>query len=248
MSRGRTKRSVRMGPAHWPGSVLVLVLGIWVLWSAASPLWDEPEVIASDRLTTTIQGTWRAREPWVAPSNEQGRRSANIPSADIPNDRLGPLSEDAPPQPDPRPEVDPQGNLDHGNPDVPTPVDPQRGGLKIIEVRKNDSLWKISKRVLGRGERWKELAALNPQVDPNRLREGLELRVPKDASRPSRKPAQEHVVRRGENLSTIARKYYSDRNWQRIFKANRKHLRNANVVPPGTVLLIPEAPASRGNR
>ncbi len=54
------------------------------------------------------------------------------------------------------------------------------------------------------------------------------------------KPQRFHVVSDGETLSEISYAYYgSAGKWQRIFEANRKTIRDANVVMPGTKLVIP---------
>ncbi len=49
-----------------------------------------------------------------------------------------------------------------------------------------------------------------------------------------------HTVKRGENLSKIAVKYYGDRHqWRRIYDANRDTIRNPAVIRRGMRLLIP---------
>ncbi|MHC4625655.1 MAG: LysM peptidoglycan-binding domain-containing protein [Planctomycetota bacterium] len=49
-----------------------------------------------------------------------------------------------------------------------------------------------------------------------------------------------HIVRDGETLSKISYDYYgSAGRWRRIFEANRKTIKDANVVKPGTKLIIP---------
>ena len=60
--------------------------------------------------------------------------------------------------------------------------------------------------------------------------------------RPERiKPQRFHVVRDGETLSEISYDYYgSAGKWRRIFDANRKTIKDANVVVPGTKLIIPD--------
>ncbi len=67
--------------------------------------------------------------------------------------------------------------------------------------------------------------------------------VPKPAiyKRPERTtPQRFHVVSNGETLSEISYDYYgSAGKWRRIFEANRRILKNANVVMPGTKLVIP---------
>ena len=50
-----------------------------------------------------------------------------------------------------------------------------------------------------------------------------------------------HIVRKGETLSEISRKYYGSANkWQKILDANRNVISNANKLRPGTKLIIPE--------
>jgi len=50
-----------------------------------------------------------------------------------------------------------------------------------------------------------------------------------------------HIVRKGETLSDISRKYYGSANkWQKILDANTKTIKDANRIRPGTKLIIPE--------
>ena len=54
------------------------------------------------------------------------------------------------------------------------------------------------------------------------------------------KPQRSHVVSDGETLSRISYDYYgSAGKWRRIFEANRKTIKDADVVVPGTKLIIP---------
>jgi nucleoid-associated protein YgaU len=49
------------------------------------------------------------------------------------------------------------------------------------KVSRGESLWKIAERTLGDGGRWREIAALNPSIDPDRLRAGAVLKLPAGA-------------------------------------------------------------------
>ena len=50
-----------------------------------------------------------------------------------------------------------------------------------------------------------------------------------------------HTVVGGETLSDISHKYYGAANkWQKILKANRETIKDANKLRPGTNLFIPE--------
>jgi nucleoid-associated protein YgaU len=47
-----------------------------------------------------------------------------------------------------------------------------------VRVERGDSLWKLAKFYLGSGTRWRELAALNPEVtNPDVIRTGERIRV-----------------------------------------------------------------------
>jgi len=50
-----------------------------------------------------------------------------------------------------------------------------------------------------------------------------------------------HTVAGGETLSEISQRYYGTAgNWQKIFEANRKSIKDAHKLVPGTRLVIPE--------
>ena len=48
-------------------------------------------------------------------------------------------------------------------------------------VAEDESLWKIAASRLGSGERWNEIAKLNPTIDPDRLKVGQRLQLPAGA-------------------------------------------------------------------
>jgi peptidoglycan DL-endopeptidase LytF len=52
-------------------------------------------------------------------------------------------------------------------------------------VKRGESLWAIAESQLGDGDRYTEIAALNPQIDPNRLVVGARLRLPATSTRPA---------------------------------------------------------------
>ncbi len=50
-----------------------------------------------------------------------------------------------------------------------------------------------------------------------------------------------HIVREGETLSEISRKYYDSANkWQKILEANHQIIKDVNKLKPGTKIIIPE--------
>lgn len=60
-------------------------------------------------------------------------------------------------------------------------------------VQKGDTLEKIAKNLLGDGSKWKDIAKLNPGVDPERLMVGQKLAVPAGAAKPA--PAADPIPR-----------------------------------------------------
>lgn len=60
---------------------------------------------------------------------------------------------------------------------------PAASGLSYT-VKSGDSLWTIAQSQLGDGDRYSEIAALNPQVDSKKLNVGTRLRLPAGGARP----------------------------------------------------------------
>ena len=55
------------------------------------------------------------------------------------------------------------------------------------------------------------------------------------------KPEKFHIVRKGQTLSGIAYEYYgSASRWTKILDANKKTIKDANKLTPGTKLIIPD--------
>lgn len=60
-----------------------------------------------------------------------------------------------------------------------TPPEAAPTGGAVYVVRPGDTLWGIATRQLGSGKRWKEIAALNPGVNPSKLPVGAKLNMPR---------------------------------------------------------------------
>ena len=61
------------------------------------------------------------------------------------------------------------------------------------------------------------------------------------AATPPKKTARTYVVRKGDTLAKISKKYYgTSKKWRRIYKANRKTLTDGpDKIHPGMKLVIP---------
>jgi nucleoid-associated protein YgaU len=68
--------------------------------------------------------------------------------------------------------------------------------------------------------------------------------APPDAAqvaRDAQRTLRIYLVEKGDNLSTISKKFYGNANsWKRIFDANRDQIRDADLIQPGWKLRIPE--------
>ena len=128
---------------------------------------------------------------------------------------------------------------------------------------------KIAALHLGSEARWQELLALNPGVDPKRLKLGQVLRLRADspgaaplasvpaapATKPAAKPAAKpagkpagkpatgprtHVVKPGDTLSGLALTYLgSVTRADDLFEANASILKSPDDLKPGQTLRIP---------
>jgi nucleoid-associated protein YgaU len=161
----------------------------------------------------TMPTDWRPGQPWVGrgrvrdvmqgqagqqPGAQQPVVAANDPQSGFVN-------------------LDPNA----GRPTMPksaleTPSDrraPAAGPTYVVQS--GDTLGEIAARQLGSFERWPEIAKLNGNLDPKKVRKGMKLVLPagaKVASTPKVAastpvaPGGEYVVQRGDTLSGIAQK------------------------------------------
>jgi len=110
--------------------------------------------------------------------------------------------------------------------------------VHTVTVLPGDSLWKLAQQNLGRGSRWHELLAANPNiVDPTRLAAGTEIIVP--AQMTGLKSDVKVIVQPGDTLSKIAKLTYGrGAAWRCIAKANPE-ITDVNRIYAGQQLLLP---------
>ena len=105
----------------------------------------------------------------------------------------------------------------------------RHGGIYII--RNGDTLAGISQRIYGNERMIRALERANPGLDPRRMRIGQKIHLPRrgalvSSSRhysASRRGGRTYVVRSGEDLFGIARKFYHNSAlWKKIYDANRR--------------------------
>jgi nucleoid-associated protein YgaU len=135
----------------------------------------------------------------------------------------------ASPVPPPRPPVPPASS-----------VAPTSGGDSSITVQPGDSLWKLSRRFLGRGSHWQDWLSDNPGLlDPQSIQAGTILVVPRPTSSAVSPTLGKVLVHPGDSLWKIALAHYGDgAEWQCIAGANPA-LSDPGKIYPGQTLVLP---------
>ncbi|MHC5062530.1 MAG: LysM peptidoglycan-binding domain-containing protein [Planctomycetota bacterium] len=128
---------------------------------------------------------------------------------------------------------------------------------RTYKIKRFDILGDIAKRELGSAQRWREIADLNPGIDPNNLPIGKVLRLPSTASGTpvSGTPVSgsqvsrasggfsggKHTVAKGEYLGSISEKYYGTSRYAEVIK-EANNIRDVRALKVGAVLVIPPQP------
>ncbi len=138
----------------------------------------------------------------------------------------------------------------------PPPAASGRRGLPTpdrIEVKPGDSLSALAARHLGSSDQWRQLYEANRDQlkQPDQIRVGMKLRLPKASSRQAvrttteqprarRDPKSTYTVRANDSLSSIAHRVLGDPNrWEEIYQANTHQLDDPNDLRVGQRLKIP---------
>lgn len=72
------------------------------------------------------------------------------------------------------------GEIGSGTPGSyePEPLPPAQPAKRTYVIRKGDTFYGIARREYGNGQRWVDIAQLNPSLDPKRLKIGTEIVLP----------------------------------------------------------------------
>lgn len=129
-------------------------------------------------------------------------------------------------------------------------------------VLPNERMQTIARKYFGSIDDWTIISKANPRVDPQKLKPGMVLRIPKDKANIQGKLAGsdsepgvivshtepqskiiEYVVQSGDSLSTISLRIYgSSRHARFIFESNRDILRTIDAISIGQLLKLPPLP------
>lgn len=123
--------------------------------------------------------------------------------------------------------------------DAGTPAAQQAS--RPYQVRPGDELWTVAEEQLGSGERWREIVALNPDIDDSlKVRPGQSLRLPSAVAPPTDAGAMVVVVQRGDSLWSIAERVLGDgERWREIFDLNRDQIADPDEIDIGWALTLP---------
>lgn len=227
---------------RWGGAVLVFIVGLAVLLHQAGAPY-EPELARRVRplRTVSVVGVWRPQDQTL----RAAARAAEAQKAEALAREARRAAQLTRRSTIPAPVASGRG------PSGGSKKQPSGQPRRVHTVSDGESLWVIARKHLGAGWRWEEIAAANPNVDPDRMREGTKLVIPAAAtgssaasSETAEKPTKKapvkvrfHVVVDGETLSEIASRYYKDNDWTRIGRANG--LSDPTKLRKGARLVIP---------
>jgi nucleoid-associated protein YgaU len=113
-----------------------------------------------------------------------------------------------------------------------------------VSVQRGDSLWRLAQQNLGSGNRWPELAAVNPGiVNPNQIRAGTQLNLPATAAsvRRSAKSSAANTIEihKGDTLWSLAKSNLGrSAAWPCLAAANPS-LSSPNRIFAGQLLVVP---------
>ena len=116
---------------------------------------------------------------------------------------------------------------------------PLATATSAVRVQRGDSLWRLAEQHLGNGNRWHELAELNPEIgDPNVIHVGDAIRLA--APTQEAQGAKRFIVQPGDTLSSVAQTEFGNaRAFPCIDNAN-PNLRTADLIFPGQSLVVPD--------
>ena len=78
----------------------------------------------------------------------------------------------------PKPVAFDPGPPTRNDPPPLTEIDRSANNVRFYRIKPNDTYWKIARRELGSGQRWREIQSLNAGVNPNALKIGQTVRIP----------------------------------------------------------------------
>lgn len=158
-------------------------------------------------------------------SGNSGGSSGNgsRPATPTPNPDPAPSPDPTPtPTPTPTPGPDP----------APKPVRKDLANASKYTVKAGDTLRSIAKKFYGRSGKWEKIYEANKDQIPasRKLKKGMTLQI----------PALNYTVKKGDNIKSIAKKYFGARSkWKLIYQVNKDVIPTSKQLKAGTKLVLP---------
>ncbi len=110
---------------------------------------------------------------------------------------------------------------------IPVPV-----VCRIYTVKSGDTLEKLAKKFYGKSSKWKKIynANKNKVSASKKLKKGTSLFI----------PAMTYTVKKGDDIKSVAKKYYGAKSeWRQIYDANKDLIPSSKKLKAGTTLVLP---------
>lgn len=210
----------------------------------------------------------KSEETSASPSEQEEQGTATEPAAAITDAQQTKSEREAPPQADsrpepettpgpqaetkpeakPAPEPDPEPDTRSEPESEPEPEPTATQAARTYKIRAGDTLASIAIMHYADASKWRLIARANPTVNPRQLRIGQTVTLPpadqQEASgedAPGNRVLAAHVVKEGDSLYSLAKRYYGDgTRWPAIREAN-PGLKGASLhqLKLGSKLIIP---------
>lgn len=211
---------------------------------------EQPQLAVPKILPSTPQSAAKPSPKILLPASPvmpgvHGSNPIAPPSLSVPKHRVDPFArprfQPAAPLLSPVAPVGPRASVSSNSPTSRPRVTTSAAPPHSVVVQKGDTLWSLSRQHLGKGTRWLELMAANPNLpDPGKLVPGTVLSVPaKASSSRSNRSMSKVTVRTGDTLTKLALRAYGHASaWPCIAAANPS-LSNPHLLATGQILNLP---------
>ena len=136
------------------------------------------------------------------------------------------------PKPTPEPKPNPAPTPEPTPEPVPKPIRKDLANAGKYTVKAGDTLRSIAKYFYGRASKWEKIYDANKNLIPasQKLKKGMTLKI----------PALNYTVKKGDDLKSIAKKYFGARSkWKMIYDVNKDVIPASKQLKAGVRLVLP---------
>ncbi len=136
------------------------------------------------------------------------------------------------PVPEPEPEPKPVPKPEPAPKPVPKPIRKDLANASKYTVKAGDTLKSIAKKFYGRSSKWNKIYDANKKLIPasKKLKKGMTLQI----------PALNYTVKAGDDIKSIAKKYFGAMSkWNIIYQVNKDVIPASRQLKAGMKLVLP---------